>query len=342
MMLEQTGRLFSDSCSYFGSWNQFDWAEPSHFYTFLVLYISCLCWLREAIRPFQISLNELLKTVCSLVHQELLKPSTNIQESRVLLRWNLSNTCQKPSLRSLLKTNVPMDYSQFRGWDVLLVFKTMVSFVVISPMFTFSEVPDNCQTNCFNQVLKLENEKEMSLGHRMKKDPNVWWEPPGGVLGTNHHSAAIRPYIVFAENPERKKHAIVTSLSLDHFKKLQRLSLRFSPCGCDLMRQTLGKSWIKDCWGWLFHEHGAIPADMCSAHCYWTTIQAAVEGMEVSSETAAFCQQKLRFLRNVRQNCPSVSRAKLFFTETFGFKFHLSNGSIIHLFHVRAWNPVQW
>eukprot|EP00434_Breviolum_minutum_P007129 symbB.v1.2.006291.t1/scaffold375.1/size220138/9 len=23
-------------------------------------------------------------------------------------------------------------------------------------------------------VLKLENEKEMSLGHRMKKDPNVW------------------------------------------------------------------------------------------------------------------------------------------------------------------------
>lgn len=309
-----------------------------------VLDILCLGWLREAIRPFQISLNELLKTVCSLVHQELLKPSTNIQESRILQRWNLSNTCQKPSVRSLLKTNVLMNYSPFRGWDVLLVFKTRVSFVVISAIFTFSEVPGNCQTNCFNQVLKLENEKEMSLGHRMKKDPNVWWEPPGGVLGTNHHSAAIRPYILilFAENPERKKHAIVTSLSLDHFKKLQRLSLRFSPCGCDLMRQTLGKSWIKDCWGWLFHEHGAIPADMCSAHCYWTTIQAAVEGTEVSSETAAFCQQKLRFLRNVRQNCPSVSRAKLFFTETFGFKFHLSNGSIIHLFHVRAWTPVQW
>ena len=175
-----------------------------------------------------------------------------------------------------------------------------------------------------------------------KRIPTFGESHPGGVLGTNHHSAAIRPYILFAENPERKKHAIVTSLSLDHFKKLQRLSLRFSPCGCDLMRQTLGKSWIKDCWGWLFHEHGAIPADMCSAHCYWTTIQAAVEGMEVSSETAAFCQQKLRFLRNVQQNCPSVSRAKLFFTETFGFKFHLSNGSIIHLFHVRAWNPVQW
>lgn len=68
--------------------------------------------------------------------------------------------------------------------------------------------------------------------------------------------------------------------------------------------------------GWLFHEHGAIPADMCSAHCYWTTIQAAVEGMEVSSETAAFCQQKLRFLRNVLQNCPSVSRAKFFLFTT--------------------------
>lgn len=34
-----TGRLFRDSCSYFGSWNQFDWAEPSHFmfWTFRVL-----------------------------------------------------------------------------------------------------------------------------------------------------------------------------------------------------------------------------------------------------------------------------------------------------------------
>lgn len=82
-----TGRLFSDSCSLIHC------SEPSHF------------MFREAIRPFQISLNELLKTVCSLVHQELLKPSTNIQESRILLRWNLSNTCQKPSLRSLLKTN---------------------------------------------------------------------------------------------------------------------------------------------------------------------------------------------------------------------------------------------
>lgn len=28
------------------------------------------------------------------------------------------------------------------------------------------------------EVLKLENEKEVSLGHRMKKDPNVWSEPP--------------------------------------------------------------------------------------------------------------------------------------------------------------------
>ena len=46
------------------------------------------------------------------------------------------------------------------------------------------------------EVLKLENEKEVSLGHRMKKDPNVWSEPP--VLCTaSVHSICTRHVGVF-------------------------------------------------------------------------------------------------------------------------------------------------
>lgn len=54
-----------------------------------------------------------------------------------------------------------------------------------------------------------------------------------------------------------------------------------------------------------------------------TGLQSAVEGMEVSSDSKVSrnsrmnCQQKLRFLRNVLQNCPSVSRAKFFSLRNF-------------------------
>ena len=85
----------------------------------------------EAIRPFQISLNELLKTVCSLVHQELLKHVETIDK-----------------------------YSRVKTSTALKLIQHLPEAIV--------------EKSSTHQVLKLENEKEMSLGHRMKKDPNVW------------------------------------------------------------------------------------------------------------------------------------------------------------------------